>query len=184
MKIRKGFVTNSSSTNFIFGFKGDTIDDLVKAIQNHPDAFDLIYEGGWKEPIYYKCNADDVTKAIVKVFSKEPEKYDFMKLQIRDPSEVIKEEEKSFADNKEWEKEYEKDNPSYHFNDDYIEKMYNKKILYLKEIAERGMSVLEIEFGDNHGHIEGGDLGMAMDYEGRYIEIFSDDLIVVTEQNR
>ena len=184
MKIRKGFVTNSSSTNFIFGFKGDAVDDLVKAIQNHPDAFSLCFVGGWKKPIYYKCNADDVTKAIVEV-SNTKSKYEFENIKIRDPLEVIEEEEKQFAEHKKWEEEYEKEHPDYvSFNDDYIEKMYNKKILYLKEIAERGMMVLEIEFGDNHGHIEGGDLGMAMDYEGRRIEIFSDDLIVVTEQNR
>ena len=177
MKIRKGFVTNSSSTNFIFGFKGDTVDDLVKAIQNHPDAFRLCYVGGWKEPIYYKCNADDVTKAIVEVFNRET-KYDFERIEIKDPLKLIEEIENRWKEEKEYEDEVGVS------ISDYIEKMYNKKILYLKEIAERGMSVLEIEFGDNHGHIEGGDLGMAMDYEGRYIEIFSDDLIVVTEQNR
>jgi len=45
-------------------------------------------------------------------------------------------------------------------------------------------SVLEIQFGDNHGNIMGNDIGYAMDYEGREIHIVKDNFIVLTEQNR
>jgi hypothetical protein len=59
------------------------------------------------------------------------------------------------------------------------------KLVILKQAEKRGLNtVLVIGFGDHDGDVSGGDVGMAMDYEGRNISIDARDLIVFTEQNR
>ena len=55
----------------------------------------------------------------------------------------------------------------------------------IEDAQRRGLKgVVEIEFGDNHGNIEGGKIGNLMDYEGRNIHIGKSDFIVTTEQRR
>jgi len=53
------------------------------------------------------------------------------------------------------------------------------------EAKRKGFTrLLKVDFGDNNGDISGGNIGTAMDYEGRKIRINTSDFIVFTEQNR
>ena len=171
MKVRKGFVSNSSSTAFVFLFKGESI---FKMLEKYKTYFELYYDcyGGDK----YTCTAEDVSDSIKKVLSSEHSDYD-LNGRIIDVDSVINDEKKDMA---EWSKLEEK-NPS------YIEYIFEsqEKITKLEGAKKRGLDkALVINFGDNHGEVSGGNIGMAMDYEGRSISINKPDFIVYTYQCR
>jgi len=184
MKIRNGFVSNSSSTSFTFCFKGATIDALYDAIHKYSKHFQLSFDAGWGyEESIHSCNAQDVIDAIRGACARHSE-YEWENITVVPIEDQIEELRASISEiRKELKKEDEKpvmrDIYFRHLSD--LESHLNK----LKSANKKGLTdVAVIGFGDNHGHISGGDVGYAMDYEGRNISIEKDDFMVFTEQNR
>ena len=137
--------------------------------KKHSAHFELLHDRSFCDEFtnYKKTTVEDVIEALDGEFCKEqPE------IKLYDISEVLKEQEKDLACDIESE-----------YIDDYSESM--RIISFLKEAKKLGNNkILVVGFGDNHGVFCGDDLGHAMDYEGRNIRIKSDDLCVITQQDR
>ena len=186
MKIRNGFVSNSSSTSFTFVFKGDKIDDLSALIWKYRGHFSLSYDASWNDTndCVETCNAQDVVEAIEKCAKDKNDKWNAVKIVSIDDSinqfvDSIKEYDQMIKDKE--------DKCSMTLRDFY--KQYKREaeevIDKLNMAKKKGLtSVFVIGFGDNHGQISGGGLGTVMDYEGRDIDIDEKDFVVFTEQNR
>ncbi len=63
MKVRKGFVSNSSSTSFAFITKGNTLEDVYEAMRNYREYFHLW--GAWQTEENEEC-ADHIAFMTVK----------------------------------------------------------------------------------------------------------------------
>ncbi len=179
----KGFVTNSSSTNFIIMFDGETKEDLYKILEKYPRFFDLEYDpfdGG----TLFKVDVNQVIEAIESVVDKNISYPGPVIVQNID--QIIKDREGRIEHQKEYYEESVAKDPkkSITFMLDWM--TANEELLdMIKSAKRRGMkSVLEIQFGDNDGHISGGVIGTTMDYQGRYINLSSLDITILTEQNR
>lgn len=193
MKIRNGFVSNSSSTSFTFIFNGDKVEDLISVIRDFAGHFNLRFESYGGE--IYRCNVDDIIESLRKVVIDNPseeEKQDWFSvfpITVDEAIQALVNESDDFQEsiNELYRKEEEEGQDKKWLIDIYQDRIMeniNRKMLF-EEAKNRNLNcVIEIGFGDNHGHIQGGRIGMAMDYEGRYIRINQDDLVVVTEQNR
>lgn len=183
MKTRNNFITNSSSTNFIFGFRGTDIDELYNAIIKHDCfdllAFDLLPDKPDKDFKYsdVSCNSRQIADTIKEVYIKG----NGNDITIINPSYAIKLTEKELKRNIKDEKKLAGE--GYGISD-YYENVCRRRLMFLREMERNGMSMLEIQFGDHGGHISGPGLGAVMDYEGRKVELVSEDLIIFTEQNR
>jgi len=172
MRIKNDFVTNSSSTCFLFAFKGETKKDLYQSIMAHEMTFwlSMAYDGFHseipeEENNQILCSATDVINALRSIRKK---------LKVISIDEKIEEIQKSI---KEWGK---------HENMfvGYIYECFSRLAILLYA-RERGINkVVEVCFGDNDGPFAGTKIGLLMDYEGRDITLYSDDLIVLTEQRR
>lgn len=184
MKIKQ-FVTNSSSTNFIILFDGKTKKDLYRILRKYPMFFDLEldseFESGQMDT--YKTDVEQVIKAIESVIDKslpyqEPVVIRDLNILVKDREEEIKREEKFM----EGEMGSPKSFTSTLF--EWIEE--NKELLdQIRRAKQRGLkSVLEIQFGDNDGHISELGIGNTMDYAGRYIDLSTPDIKIITEQRR
>jgi len=174
MKIRNGFVSNSSSTSFTFCYKGKGIKPLTNLIlTKYSSNFERCYDE-------WSCNASDVVKAIENCFE-HGNKWDKIKPVHID--KIIEQEEFSLKRVIE-DMEQEKDE---YWKQRSIEReqTLEAKIRKLQSIKEKGLTtVLIVGFGDSHGEVSGGSIGYAMDYDGRCIDINGKDLVVFTEQNR
>jgi hypothetical protein len=172
MKIKNDFVTNSSSTCFLFAFKGKTRKDLYKKILDHEMTFFLTmdYDGfcsgvDEEEDNGISCKADDVIDAL------KSKRKQFKVVTI---DEKIKEIKKSCIT---WTK----------YGPRYSCFVYEckSKLAILNHAKKLGINnVMEVCFGDNDGPFSGTKVGLIMDYEGRYISIYDDDFVVMTEQRR
>ena len=171
MKIRNGFITNSSSTNFIFIFEGSKKENLFNLIRKHNKKFNI----NWNEykDGSYKCNAEDIINCIGECLDTKAE-YDQVK--IYDIKEFIKEINDRVNY---WREEYRD-----MYRENAPEDLLKIKKVTDSKILDKMDSVLEIQFGDNHGNISGNRIAIAMDYEGREIHLIDSDLIVLTEQRR
>lgn len=158
MKIKHDFVTNSSSTSFIFTFK-DNVKEVYDNIKKHSKEFELTYNG-------FNSTANDVVAAM-KMFEKTKHVRD-----IDGDIEMLNDELVGYKDDGfvDW---------SWRIDD-------IKRELAALELAKinGAKNPFAIEFGDNHGDIRGMGLGETMDYEGRFIRINDKDFQVFTEQNR
>ena len=184
MKIRHGFVSNSSSTSFTLCFKGEKLEDLCERIKKYSKHFDLSFEldswGGNRGELLH-CDSKDVIEAIKEAWEKyKNDKWDELKiLSVDEVVGVWKEHLRFFEDSK---KESGCSGP--HYYDDDI-KEADDNISKLLKAKSKGLgNAVVIGFGDNDGHVCGTDVGQVMDYQGRHIEIDKDDLIVFTAQER
>ena len=186
MKLRNGFVSNSSSTSFTFCFKGNKIETLYNMILKYRRYFDLSFSG-WDE-YAYTCNASDIVKSIEGLM-KNNEKAEWDKIEIMTINDLIevnkkdiKEMDREIAESKKEKKICGYDSTKWKME---IKQHYADKIETLNRIKKQGPDhAVIIGFGDNDGNISGGDVGNAMDYEGRNIHISEKDFAVFTEQNR
>ncbi len=172
MKIRQGFVSNSSSTSFTFMIKGDKMEDVYDLIKKYNQYFDLYYSSWDDEKMH--CTADNVVKAIKEVKNVKLIRIEKFKKDLEEHRERI---------SKELEKEKSKD----YLNDWYFKDLMDmmEKEITIDDTVKSGFkNVLIIGFGDNDGEISGDPIGTTMDYEGRCISINKPDFIVFTEQNR
>jgi len=177
MKTRNGFVSNSSSTSFTFCFKGKGIKPLTDMIlTKYRNQFKRSYDE-------WHCNAMDVVEAIEHCFEHGGEWHKVEPVHI---NKVIEQEKFSLGQILEEIKRDEEKKDDYWKQHNLEHKQeLEAKIRKLENIKKKGLTtVLIIGFGDNHGEVQGGDLGRAMDYDGRYIDINGADLVVFTEQNR
>ena len=176
MKIRNGFISNSSSTSFTFCFKGRSIKALINLILTK---YQKTFSRSFDE---HHCNAWDVANAI-EICSSKVDKYsesrfckineyiDYLKNKLESIIAQIKNTKNVESYLVKW------------MNEDKLD--LENKIQKLQKAKKIGLNLVYcIEFGDNHGDISGGDLENAMDYDGRYIDIDEKDFVVFTEQNR
>ena len=184
MKVRTGFVSNSSSTAFMFVYKNESIEELCQLIEKYDQYFNLYSE--LEENESYKCTARQVASAIEEELSDNNEDI-FCKTKKMSLDKYIKDIQDMLDKNVEQIKEYQKEGKQYkdyNWLTDYI--YQNSQDLYkLQNLKKQGFTQIVIaNFGDNDGPWRGTDLGRIMDYEGRYIYINKPDFVVWTEQNR
>lgn len=172
MKIKNDFVTNSSSTCFLFAFKGKTRKDLYNKILEHEMAFFLTmdYDGfrsgvDKEEDNGISCRADDVINSL------RSKRKQFKVITIDQKIKQIKKYLISMSK----------------YRRPYTCLVYDckSKLAILNHAKKLGINnVMEVCFGDNDGPFAGTKVGLIMDYEGRYISIYDDDFVVMTEQRR
>lgn len=177
MKIRNGFVSNSSSSSFTFIHKGENLEELYNQINKWNQYFDLRYTNYNDETA--TINANDVINEIKKL-GEDPATPITWKIE-----DYIIHLETELQRTQNYLTKLMKDGK--HNNDfvmEYIFKM-SSNITELEDLAKRGFrTVHTISFGDNHGNISGEGVGEVMDYEGRNIYINKEDFVVFTEQDR
>jgi hypothetical protein len=163
MKIRLGFITNSSSTNHIIMWKGDKYDLkklLIERISIFPTNF-----SSYKNYQIEKVNVLDAILSMIEAAT--------------DKEAMIKE----LQERLDWAERWYKNAKNYSYSKDYAKEalIFAKKLV---ELSKNKDWMLEVSFGDSEGNFKGGDLGYVMDYEGRYINVEEDDFAYKTEQNR
>jgi Icc-related predicted phosphoesterase len=182
MKLRQGFVSNSSSTSFTFIFKGKDMEALFNKMIENSAHFDLYSDTyGLTETKHITVN--DVIDAVRSNSKGNLGEYDApICIKI---SEAIKKAKKNIKDMQKWEDEsIARGNGHDQY---YIDEVFNltRKLSQLEDLKKKGFkTVAVIGFGDSHGLVSGMDVGSIMDYEGRYIHINKPDFVVYTDQNR
>lgn len=170
MKMRFGFVSNSSSTSFTFCYEGEGIKPLTDLITGkYRNLFSRRYDE-------WSCDAYDIARELDRCF----ENKEIFPISV---NKAIKNEKDNLAYVLE-ELMTEKDS---YFRQRCIEQKFDleHKIMKLKSAKDKGLdTVIVVGFGDNHGNVQGSNVGYAMDYDGRNIDIDTKDLVVCTEQNR
>ena len=163
MKIRQGFISNSSSTSFMFIFKGETKEDLYDAIWKNRKDFHLVTDDNYSCCAEFLVDAIESNLTIVELGNR-----------VNSIDSIIKDLNKSIAD------------ISGYKLDKRTEKVcideYNGYIGKLIHLKDKGFkTILQISFGDNHGDISGGNVGTTMDYESYHFENYEKkDLAIIT----
>ncbi len=187
MKFKRKAVTNSSSTSFMFAFKGNTINELFDLMRKNEVFFELS-SNIWNEKEPKSCDVDDIIEAMTSLFDSG---LDYYNIKIDPIENIIKDrcisEENSKAymieDIKRKRDAGEELNDNHYWMEHIIEEGETTKKLVMAK--DRGLnSVIVIGFGDNDGHISGGNVGNLMDYVGRLIDLSTPEIMVVTEQDR
>lgn len=174
MKIKSDFITNSSSTNYIFLFKGKNRKNLYSAIKD--SGFLLtedIEEKIVNNEIEYEtisCDEEDLIKSLIK---------NRRKIKTKSIDELI---EDLTIEIYKWDEYFiDKEKAKSYYVEHYFESFLRlKTVEKAKDLGfEKG---IEVEYGDGGGLgiEEGTDLGKLLHREG--LEIFSNDLIIINER--
>ena len=170
MKIRNGFISNSSSTSFVICFKGDET-ALHTLLKKYAVYFDLIFPYSEDMEADWKINVEDITTSIRECVQNYSED-DIYAVKIESVDDAIALQVKYREDTQ---RRHREDPHIYQLEDVWEEKYKEEK---LKSAKKRGLtSTIKISFGDNHGSICGGRIGNTMDFEGRKIDINKEDFI-------
>lgn len=184
MKIRSGFVSNSSSTAFMFVTKGDSIDNLQEQVLKycsnrfaHMDS----YDSDRTFDVY------DVVREMKEVYSscKDSNYHEVGKFQPIDGFIEKLEKDASWCEDQleKEEREEKKSKPSYSFVDYYRKQIgvTRERAQELREAKERGFThVFTVDFG-NDGMVDG-EVGDAVRGNGNRIMTVDKDLIVFNEE--
>jgi len=169
MKIKSDFITNSSSTAFFFFFKGEKIQDLSNVLRKYDNVFE-------RDEFEYKMNVEDLVSSIENLVPSVLQIKDIDKLVPQFLENIQRLIETCYKENKEGDKF---DSAKY-FMGDVRDRLKTYEIS--KDILKKGFTkVLEIEFGDNDGHVAGGNVGTLMDYKHSSLEMKKEDLVILTE---
>jgi len=168
LKLRLGFVTNSSSTNHTIMWKGDK-QNLKEILIKHKNIFPTSLDWGYAE---YSITSEEIIDAIMSMLHTAQEK-----------SDIIKELEERLISAHAWVQKEANRSHGIIYGYAAEEVAYVEKILDAAKNGDFDWK-LDVSFGDNHGDFEGGALGNIMDYEGRYIRLDEKDVYYTTEQNR
>lgn len=178
MRLKLGFVTNSSSTSFIFIFNGGKI-DLYRTLVKYESHFNLHNKYLANEDKPADMNVWDVIRELDRVLKDSIQEL-WIKPGVKNIGEVIKDTLEKVAFWEGRKKDHDLDN----WENEFIF-LYKHHLEVLRRCKERGLiSTLVIGFGDNNGEISGGLVGTTMDYFGRSIDLDRDDFVILTEQNR
>lgn len=197
MKTRNGFVSNSSSTSFTFIFKGDNFNDFARLMKKYKKHFKLSYPDAWwsgEENTSTEYDYQDIINAIRCVIDREkiPEYEDKVAILpvetlIKEYQEQIKLYEEEVQDilfqrakDDEAKREYD-----YVNSDDYL-RIYQDGLesfrAGIQKLEKRRNHIyIKLEFGDNHGQIQGRGLGATLDQMGREIKLEEEDFWLLTE---
>lgn len=168
MKIKQDFVTNSSSTSFIFIFQGTKRTDLFKQVINNEDTFHISYEP-WQE-LATQYDVGDLLETMIGLIRKnDGDKYYLPNIYpLENLVETI---EKNISDYTRYLEEEKKQHTAKNGSaNDYIFKLYTENLATNKknlEIVNRFIatgvqfSTVEISFG-NDGIVMG-NYGYAME---------------------
>ena len=184
MKIKHDFVTNSSSTGFVFIFKGNKRTDLFRQMVKYEDKFKLYNE--------YGSGADyievwDIIREMDPILSSNKEDPWYLPgpLKLSDLLErlegELKENEKTLEEELKREAKEPINWKSSEYTVEYIKENKEKLIRVKKAIHNKLDHYIEVSFGDNDGMICGGRIGTTMDYSGRSINLNQKDFIVLIE---
>jgi len=181
MKVKTDFITNSSSTGFIFMFKGNSKIMFYKNLVEHSDKFELVYDKSYgnKPPDIIKCNVWEIIETIDPYIRKDegPDRDVWIMKGIEPIEGLLK---KVINDHDYWKKEQE-EHDQFYYKETYEEAQL--MLIKVKEAVSKGFThYFDIDFG-NDGCISDS-IGDVMDYEGRNIRIDDDELILITEQRR
>jgi len=182
VKIKRDFITNSSSTNFYFIFKGDHI-DLYQRLLEHKHEFDLSYDTF--EELVFNITTWDVIREIDKVIRSNDSDLWLLKnvTNIDHIIETFEDDKKMFFDLYKNGSKYSKTLHDIYYKEKA--ETIQKRTQLLKEAKKKGLSsYIMISFGDNHGDVKGDAVGTTMDYAGRKISINCPSFVVFTEQDR
>lgn len=153
MKIKRDFITNSSSSSYVFIFNGDKI-DLYKLLFKYKDILEeRINDSAWVDNNF---DMWDLIRELDKVI--RDDKASETKSWLFPSIENIEEKLHNL-------KEYES----------------NERDIFMDAIAKGFTSVLMLNFGDNEGEISGTDLSSAVDHAR--INIDESDFIIISESN-
>jgi hypothetical protein len=175
MKIRTGFISNSSSTSFTFCIKGNTIKDLFTLFRKYHKKFDLQYDD-------YKINAETIIGSIKALEPTTNTRRRWGGYRLVPMAEVLDDSIKRMESIMGYIQD-----EKIGMMDYYKEELEDskEKISYVKKLINKGFNTaIMIGFGDNDGEISGGAVGITMDYEGRGIKMNEPDFVIMTEQNR
>ena len=171
MKIKSDFITNSSSTAFFFFFKGDKVEDLSNVLRKYGTMFERSYDYN-----DYSMNVEDLISSIENLVPSVLPLKDVDKLSQEFLGDLYLSIDHCFMENKDGDKH---DSAKYYIKDSR-HRLKSHEIS--KDLLKKGFTkVLEIEFGDNDGHVAGGNIGCSMDYNHYELETKKEDLVIITE---
>jgi hypothetical protein len=159
MKFKLDYITNSSSTAFFFIFKGDGKKELFELINKYSNKFDLREK--FSDDDIYTCDANFVINGIDSSLNKKY-KYKFEKCEFENIDSLIAYFE-DFLERIIKLNEDTKTKKLYLYTDEINQTKYI--LTNLKQAKEKGLvNCLQIEFGDNRGHVSQSKESSCMDY--------------------
>ncbi|MEK6833207.1 MAG: hypothetical protein AABY32_04110 [Nanoarchaeota archaeon] len=169
MKIRNGFVSNSSSSSFIVCFKGKTLKDCFNCMKNHKEVFNI--EGEYLDPenkfngydwIKHTTSLEEIINILKPLYVPYKNDKYVSYVTVRKLEDLIQEQKDQLP-----------------FSDKYYIEKLNGKIKKLEKSYNKGLkSVLLFRAGDTDKGINIDPLRNILDSEGYQLECNYDDLII------
>jgi hypothetical protein len=175
MKIRTGFVSNSSATSFYFLLNGGK-KELLALIMKYRVFFDFDGDKHDEDVFNRGMDVEDLISAIRGLGRIKSANVETGIIESRKRvGDYMKRSCEEYGENK---------NSSSEMYYDAAEEECDL-LSELERSKEKGLcNMIRIDIGDNDGAISGGIVGNVMDYRGRHINIDKKDFRVFTRQNR